>query len=161
MAQKRKGSKLPPFVALPWMMLNHKAYIELPPTPKGMLPYFLGKVRIPSTDPKHYYAEFSFTFSEAVRYGCARRSFYRAIEALMEYGFIDPIRKGCQSGGRDTASIFRLSKRWEKYGTPVFERISWAEFGQAQIRKQVQNWHRPVAKNQPKPGKDKKRECQK
>ncbi len=162
MAKKKgKGSKLPPFVALPWMMLNHKAYIELPPTPKGMLPYFLGKVRIPMTAPTYYDAEFSFTFSEAVKYGCARRSFYRVIEALMEYGFIDPVRKGSRSGGRDTASIFRLSKRWERRGTFAFEKVSWGEFGEAQIRKQVQNWHSPVAKTEPGRGEAEKQERQK
>lgn len=130
-------------------MLKSRAYIELPPTAKGMLPYFLWKVKIPNTDPAYYHVDFTFTFSEAEKYGCAKRSFYRVIEGLMAHGFIDPIRKGGRNGGRDTASIFRLSRRWIKYGTSEFASISWAEFGQEQIRNQVQNCHRPVAKKTP------------
>jgi hypothetical protein len=161
MARRNPRRKLPPFVALPWSLLNHKAYIELPPTAKGMLPYFLGKVKIPITDATYYHAEFSLTFSEAVKCGCAKRSFYRVIEALMDHGFIDPVRKGGRSGGRDTSSIFLLSKRWEKYRTPLFEKVSWAQFGQTQIQKQVQNCHRPVANNEPGPRTSATDGCQK
>jgi hypothetical protein len=159
--KKKKGGKLPPFVAMTWAMLNHKAYVKLPPTPKGMLPYFLGKVKIPNDAPTYYHAEFSFTFSEAIKYGCARRSFYRVIEALVGHGFVDPVRKGGRAGGRDTASVFRLSKRWQNFGTFAFEKVSWAEFGEAQIRKQVQKWQCPVAENEPGRSESKKQECQK
>jgi hypothetical protein len=161
MTKRKTTRKLPPFVAISWAMLNHRAYIDLPPTAKGTLPYFLGKVKVPSTDPSYHHNEFSFTFSEAEKYGCARRSFYRVISALMDHGFIDPVRKGGRSGGRDTASLFRLSRRWEKYGTLLFEKVRWAEFGTAQIQRQVQNWHSPVARNTPQRNREAKSACQK
>jgi hypothetical protein len=160
--KKKKYKPIPGgYVTMPWNMLNSKAYITLPPTSRAMLPYFLGKVRIPCTETQHYYAEFSFTYSEATKYGCARRSFYRVIEGLMGYGFIDPVLKGGMIGGRETGSIFRLSKRWEKYGTAVFEKVTWAQFGESQIRSQVQKWHRTVAKNEPGENKKVKQVCQK
>jgi hypothetical protein len=141
-------------------MLNHKAYIDLPPTSKAMLPYFLGKVKIPSTDPSYYHATFSFTFSEATKYGCARRSFYRVIVTLMGHGFIDPVRKGRRIGGSDNASVFRLSKRWEKFKTPVFEKVSWPGFGADQIKTQVQKCLRPVATCAPGARTDAESGCQ-
>jgi hypothetical protein len=133
-------------VAIPQAMLKSRAYIDLPPTARGMLPYFLWKVKIPITAPTYYFANFEFPFSEAERYGCAPRTFYRVIEALMGNGFIDPIRKGGRNGGRDTANVFRLSDRWQKYGLPDFKKMSWASFGQEQIRNLLQNWRTPVAK---------------
>ena len=148
MSKNKAKYKLPPFVALPWKMLNHRAYKELTPNAKGMLVYFLGKVKLPNTDPTYYYAEFSFTYSEALKYGCARRTFYKVIDSLMGHGFINPVRKGYRSSAREV-SIFRLSKRWEKFGTAAFEDVSWAEFGKEQIRKQVQKRHCTVAENEP------------
>ncbi len=146
---KKKSYKIKRFVALPWDLLNHKAYMALPPNAKGMLPYFFGKVKIPFADPAYYRAEFFFTYSEAEKYGCARRTFYRVIEGLVSHGFIDPVRKGGRNGGRDLQSIFRLSYRWQNFGTTVFQKITWAEFGKEQLLSQVKKWHCPVAKNAP------------
>ena len=139
-----------------WKLLNHPAYTKLPPTARGMLPYFIGKVKIGPLDPKYIYQDFQFTYTEAKRYGCARRSFYRALEDLVAYGFLDPVHRGVRN-----PSVFRLSRRWESYGTPVFEKVAWAEFGMTQIRKQGQKWHSTVAKNEPETGKEKERVCQK
>jgi hypothetical protein len=161
MPGKKKTYKIKHFVALSFDMLKSEAYIKLPPSAKGMLPYFLWKVKIPYSDPSYYHAEFNFTFSEAIKYGCSKRTFYRVLEGLMKNGFIDPTRKGGRNGGRDTASIFRLSKRWMKYGTFEFQNISWAQFGQDQIRRQVQKWHSPVAKSEPQRGKEVDSQCQK
>jgi hypothetical protein len=144
---KKKRYKIKRFVALRWDMLNHKSYIDLPPNAKGMLPYFLGKVKIPFTDPTYYHAEFSLTYSEAEKYGCSRRTFYRVIECLISHGLIDPIRKGGRNGGRDLQSIFRISTRWQSYGTAVYRKITWAEFGKEQLISQVEKWHSPVADN--------------
>ena len=161
MAKKKSPYKIKNFVAIRKEILISKAYIKLPPTARWMLPYFLWKVKLPYSDPTYYHADFSLTFSEAEKYGCSKRTFYRVIEVLMEHGFIDPIRKGGRNGGRDTASIFRLSNRWEKYGTFEEERISWAQFGKEQIRIQVEKCHCPVAKKTPGEGKEAKGQCQK
>lgn len=155
-----KGHKIPGgFVTFPLPMLNHRAYKELAHTAKGMFPYFLAKVKIPRTHPDYYFADFSFTYSEATKYGCARRTFYTVIDSLVEHGFLDPVRKGCKSAAREV-SIFRFSRRWEKYGTAIFEKVSWAEFGQNQIRKTVQNLHRTVAENEPVTDREEKCQCQ-
>jgi hypothetical protein len=161
MARKKPKYRIKYFVALPFDMLRSKAYITLPPTAKGMLPYFLWKVKIPYADPTYYHADFSLTFSEAVKYGCSKRSFYRVIGSLMGHGFIDPVRKGGWNGGRDTANIFRLSNRWLKYGTFEFVDISWKQFGGDQIRSQVSKWHCPIAKRAPEEGTEVKDQCQK
>lgn len=152
MASKKSNYKIRNFVAIRHEILRSPAYIILKPMARSMLPYFLWKVKIPFSDPTYYYADFPFTFSEAVKYGCSKRTFYRVIEDLMEKGFIDPVRKGGRNGGRDTASIFRLSKRWEKHGTFEFVPISWKQFGADQIRSQVEKCHCPVAKKTPGEG---------
>ena len=156
-----RGHKIPGgFVTLPLPMLNHRAYKELPYSAKSMFPYFLAKVKIPRTHPEYYFADFSFTYSEAMKYGCARKTFYHAIESLMEHGFIDPVRKGCKSAAREV-SIFRFSRRWEKYGTAIFEKVSWAEFGQNQIRNKVQKLHCTVAEIEPVTELKEKKQCRK
>jgi hypothetical protein len=161
MARKKSNYKINNFVAIRKELLLSKAYIKLPPTARAMLPYFLWKVKIPFSDPSYYYAEFPFTFSEAEKYGCSKRTFSRVIEVLMRNGFIDPIRKGGRNGGRDTASIFRLSRRWEKYGNADFEPVSWKQFGADQIRIQVEKCHSPIAKSKPQEGMEATSQCQK
>lgn len=156
----KSRAKLSPFVAISWKMLNSKACIKLKPTARGLLPYFLGKVKLPNTDPAYYHAHFTFTFSEAQKYGCARRSFFRVIENLMAHGFIDPVSKG-KKGPHATPNIFRLSRRWENYDKPDYKPVSWRQFGQEQIQRQVQNWHNTVAKSKPAIAKGEKYVCQK
>jgi hypothetical protein len=148
MKKSKSNLSLPPFVALTWEMLNHRAYIELPASAKGMLPYFIGKVRAPVRDPAHYTTIFNFTYSEAQKYGCAKRTFFKIINDLMRYGFISPVEKGGLRGVGLSSSSFRLSVRWKKYGTAAFEKITWGQFGGAQLRRQVQNMHRIVAQNE-------------
>lgn len=144
------------YVPMHWKLLNHPAYIKLPPTARGMLPYFLGKVKIGPLDAKYTYQEFQFSYTEATRYGCARRSFYRVIEDLVGHGFIDPVHRGVRN-----PSIFRLSRRWEAFGTAAFEKVAWAQFGETQVRGLVQKWHSTVAKNEPETDKQRVQVCQK
>ena len=139
MSKKLTNNKLPPFVAMLWLMLNHQAYIKLPPSSKAMLPYFLGKVQLPGNykDPAYYRTNFEFTYSEATRLGCARRTFHKVIVDLVKFGFIDPVKKGGRRGCGLSSSVFRLSNRWQDFGTSLFQEIHWAEFGQYQIKKQI------------------------
>jgi len=144
---KRPTAKLPPFVAMTWEMLNHPAYIELPASAKGMLPYFIGKVRASVRDTVHYSTSFIFPYSEAERYGCSRHTFFRVLESLVRHGFLDPVERGGLRGTGLTTSTFRLSPRWKKYGTADYQEITWRQFGEKQIHRQVQKWHRNSAKN--------------
>jgi hypothetical protein len=141
MGKTKVKNKLPPFVPMTWVMLNSKAYKELPPSACKMLPYFLGKVKLLFRDTQYYWTEFSFPYSEGKRFGCAKKTFFEVVKALMKFGFIDPVKKGGLKGFKHTASIYKLSRRWEVYGTASFEQINWECFGTHQIQKQVQNLH--------------------
>ncbi|OPY68377.1 MAG: hypothetical protein A4E57_01800 [Syntrophorhabdaceae bacterium PtaU1.Bin034] len=145
MSKQKKPKTIPGgYVALPWKMLNHKAYIKLPPNAKGMLPYFLGKVKIHMMEHQYYHAEFSLTYKEAVHLDCARRTFTRIIIALIEHGFIDPVHWGVRN-----STIYRLSKRWEMFGTAAFEPFPIKDFKRRQIEKAVQKRRITVVKNEP------------
>ncbi len=135
MAKKKISNKLPPFVPMLWDMLNSKAYKDLPNSSKGLLPYFLGKVKLPIKSFEYYETTFSFSYAEALKIGCARRTFYNVIQALMRNGFIDPVKKGGLKSDKLTMSYFRLSKRWKDYGLATFKKMEWREFGQEQIRR--------------------------
>ena len=121
-------NRLPPFVALPWALLNHAAWHELPPSAGKALPYFLGKVKTKFNDSARYATEFSFSYTEGKRYGFALATFGRIIRDLVRSGFLDPVdRGGLRSDGK-SYNLFRLSQRWEKYGTADFQHIEWKEF---------------------------------
>lgn len=61
----------------------------------------------------------AFSFWEAKNRGISQSSFFRAVNALIALGFLDPEHRG-GIYGKDV-STFRLSERWRKYGTPDFK----------------------------------------
>jgi hypothetical protein len=126
--KSKRGDRLPPFVPLPWQMLNSKAFIELPPSASKALPYFFGKVKLSFRDPQRYFAEFSFSYTEGKRYGFALATFSKVIQALVRFGFIDPVDKGGLRGECKSFNRFKLSKRWETYGTENFLPSEWKTF---------------------------------
>lgn len=128
MATRRRGNRLPPFVALTWEMLNSKAYKDLSYAPAKALPYFSGKYKGDYHDPQRYLFEFPFSYSEAKRHGFAFSTFSKVIRDLVGRGFIDPVdRGGLRSDGK-SYNLFKLSRRWEKYGTEGFKYIDWRCF---------------------------------
>jgi hypothetical protein len=114
------------FVALTWELLNSAAYRELPYSGAKALPYFLGKVR--GHGPERYDTEITFSYTEGQRYGFARATFSKAIQNLVRMGFIDPIDKGGLCSDGKSYNIFKLSRRWEKYGTDAFQPVDWGCF---------------------------------
>lgn len=124
----RDKNWLPPFVPMTWELLNSRAYIELPNAAKGALPYFFGKVYKTPKDPQRYRDTFEFSYREAKRLGHANSTFSKIIQDLMTYGFIDPVEKGGLRGNGKSCSKFRLSTRWEQYGTPEFKEVRWMCF---------------------------------
>ncbi len=60
-----------------------------------------------------------FTYNEAEKKGITRPRFSRALDSLVEYGFIDITHSGCGSVKGDT-SKYAISERWKKYGTDSF-----------------------------------------
>ncbi len=126
--KKEKKYKLPPFVPLLWEMLNHKAYQELPPSAAQALPYFLGKVRLHYRDPARFTTKFEFSYREAKNLGFSKGTHYRTICRLIEFGFIDPYRRGGLRSMCYSSSQFTLSTRWTKYGELNFEHARWNGF---------------------------------
>ncbi len=60
-----------------------------------------------------------FTYDEAEKqHGLTRPRFMRAIDELVEYGFIDIAATG--AGHRKMTSLYSISERWRKYGTDDF-----------------------------------------
>lgn len=125
---KKKYHNGPAFVAIKLDLLNSKAFTSLPFAPRAMLPYFFAKIRVPLDDPARYKTSFIFPYGEALRYGCARRTFFKVICDLMAYGFIDPVTKGAKRGSCKTVSAFRLSDRWRAYRQPDFKVVRWQGF---------------------------------
>ncbi len=112
-------------------VLNSEAYKQLPPTASRMLPYFIAKVRVPFWDKEYYHTEFTFSYAEAAKHGCRRRTFNGVIKTLIDHGFIDPVRKPGRCGFSGLGpSLFTLSKRWEAFGTSAFESTEWECFGE-------------------------------
>ena len=130
MAPKRgKQSKLPPFVGMPWHLLNSQAYRELPPSAAKALPFFLGKPHIPYSNAQIFEVSFDFSYREARRrIKLGNSTFAKVIRALIGLGFIDPRDKGGLKGDGHSTSKFKVSKRWEAYGTEAFEEVSWEQF---------------------------------
>lgn len=126
--RKSQNNRLPPFVALTWEILNSKAYKDLPPSSSKALPYFLGKVKRPYKDPERYSDTFHFSYSEGKRLGFSYGTFSKVIQDLVRFGFIDPIDKGGLRGDCKSYNIFKLSKRWNSYGTENFISLDWRCF---------------------------------
>jgi DNA-binding PadR family transcriptional regulator len=61
----------------------------------------------------------SFTYSEAKYFDISTAQFHRILKDLVEKGFLDPEHRG-GGLGRDY-SRYRLSERWQKWGTADFE----------------------------------------
>lgn len=125
---KKQLNRLPPFVPLPWELLNHRAYTALPFAASKALPYFLGKVKDRYTDPQRCLTEFFFSYSEAKKYGFSNGTFSNVIRDLISYGFVDPIDRGGLGGCGKSYSTFKLSLRWQQYGTENFREIEWRRF---------------------------------
>ena len=126
--KQRKKNKLPPFVPLIWKMLNSAAYHELPSSAAKALPYFLGKVKRTPTDLQYYADQFSFSYSEGNKLGFAFATFSKIIQNLVSFGFVDPEDKGGLRGECKSYNLFKLSGRWEAYGTDQFEAVDWKCF---------------------------------
>jgi len=100
-------------------LLKSKAYFSL----TGKAPQVLGmfwykrKVRKKPYSKLHVITnngEIEFTYREAVAYGISKSTFTRALDELIEKGFIDIAHSGGQLQGDKTK--YALSIRWMDYG---------------------------------------------
>jgi len=127
---RSKKDRIPPFVAITFDILNSEAYKDLPNASAKALPYFLAKVkvRVPYKDANYYLEVFPFSYKEGQRYGFALSTFSGVIQALVKFGFIDPVDKGGLRGAGLSNNVFKLSKRWMDYKTPQFIELDWKCF---------------------------------
>ena len=109
-------------------MLNSDAYKELPSSSAKALPYFLGRIKAPYYDPQRFSTDFTFSYPEAKRLGFAKGTWSSVIKDLIAFGWVDPIDKGGLRGFKKGYNIFRLSKRWERYGMSDFKKVDWETF---------------------------------
>lgn len=128
MARHKREDRLPPFVPLPWKILNSSAYQALRYASAKALPFFMGKPKSHYDSLLYYSTEFSFSYAEAERLGFARGTFSKVIRDVIETGFVDPVEKGGLRGTGKSCNLYRLSKRWREHGKPSFERLLWEEY---------------------------------
>jgi hypothetical protein len=133
---KRRKKRSEKFVRLSLELIKSKAYLTLTPSAARMLIQFLAKpgeaFGIPLSDPQSYQATFNFTYTDAGKLRCSRSTFLAVIEALVEHGFLDPVKRGGVYNGRKVSSVFRLSQRWKAFGTSGFHPVNyrrWAVTG--------------------------------
>jgi len=118
-------------VLIPWIILNCPAYRDLAPSAAKALPFFLGKVKCGKRTGlvygsiQYYDREFRFSYREAKRYGFASSTFHNVIQDIIKKGFVDPVCKGGFKSSGLSYSWFKLSPRWQAYGTPDFVKIEW------------------------------------
>lgn len=113
--QKHK-ERMPPFVPIRLDMLESTAYITLPPSAAKLFPYFIRScVRAVRGQPDTT-TLVGFTYTEATKYGFARRTFHDAVKVLALHGFIDIVSVGGLRGAGHTNSQYKLSGRWVTYG---------------------------------------------
>lgn len=116
-----KSERLPPFVPIFHDELESTAYRTLSANAAKLLPYFK-RICVKATRGKPDETTlFGFTYTEAGKYGFARRTFSRAVQELHKHGFIDIIKIGGLRGVGHSCSQYKLSKRWVTFGG-----IGWA-----------------------------------
>ena len=125
---KKKNRRGPAFVPLFLNVLNSNAYINMRYSAKSLLPYLMAKVKTDFHDPARYQIVFEFSYTESRRYGFSNDTTEKALRQLIWTGFIDPVTKGGLRGFGKTSSTYRLSERWNLYGTQAHETIDWDEW---------------------------------
>ncbi len=116
-AKGNTGTRLPPFTPILNDEMDSIAYAELTGTAVKAFAWFKridGKLR--KKCGGDYNGIFDFTYTEARRYGFAKRTFTRVIDELNQKGFINIIKVGGMRGVGRSNSKYQLSVRWQLYG---------------------------------------------
>lgn len=109
-------------MAVTYEMLESKAYRKLSGSALKALLLCLRKVK--TYDPiDRFKFHFSLTYPEAKKLGFCNASFFRGMKLLRKLGFIDFIQPGGLRFEHKASSLYRLSQRWKKYGTPGFQEV--------------------------------------
>ena len=109
-------------------LLKHPAFRNLNGTAKAVLFDFMMRRKVDKKKSHRNGTEYIvsnngelvYTYAEAERNGIPRSSFMRAIDDLVEAGFIDIAHAG--SGGRKgDVTLYAISCRWHHHGTDRWE----------------------------------------
>lgn len=129
-------------IRMSFELLHSEAYRELTYAPAlKVLNWFHEKIRFQVNKGKrgkNRYevvndGEIDFTYREAGIRGLTSHQFRNALRELNRIGFIDVKRPGSALKGDWT--VFTLSERWKRYGTPSFDEreypksVHWVNFG--------------------------------
>ena len=112
--------KPPAYIQLPYKVVNSEAYKELKHAARGILPQMYGKARYRHDDPNIYERVFEFSYREAKRFKYSSSTYYEAMSDMRKRGFIDKVRQGGSHGEHKATNLYRLSRRWELFGTDEF-----------------------------------------
>jgi hypothetical protein len=120
---------------IPRDLIHSKAFWQLSATAIKVYLIFLGKRRFKpfegskskrSGKGKYYIAnngKIQFTYKEAQeKYSVSAKCFTRAIDQLVQFGFIDISSSG--SGLHRDVTLYAISARWQKYGCEEFVPMS-------------------------------------
>lgn len=107
-------------------VLRSKAFKELPGTAIQVLMWFYLKRKLKNMGSKGKEkwiiinnGEIVFSYADAEKkYGLTRTRFSRALNKLIELGFIDIAHHG--GGMMGDCTLYAISERWRKYGTDQF-----------------------------------------
>ena len=122
-----KRHKKSPVIVIERTLLNSKAYLALGGIAPQLLMLFYFKRRLEKVGKKGKErwictnaAEIEFTYLEAKsKYGISNPRFTRGIDNLIANGFLDIVHQG--GAYRHDKTIYALSNRWTKFGSPDFE----------------------------------------
>lgn len=108
------------FVAITYEMINSEAYREL--TCSALKAFVLCLRKVKTHDPSDRFKySFSLTYPEAKKQGLWHSAFNRGMRQLQQLGFIVCVMRGGMRFQGKACSLYRLSRRWEDYGTPDFK----------------------------------------
>jgi hypothetical protein len=107
------------FVPITFEMINSKAYKKLSGSALKTLVLCMRKVKTHHPIDRFKF-HFALTYPEARKQGLCDTSFCRGLKLLQQIGFIDFILPGGMRFQKKASSVYRLSQRWEKFGSPEF-----------------------------------------
>lgn len=129
-----------------WELPFSAAYRGLSSHAKDVLWWFWSRRRMEKDHKGNYHAtnngELVYTYAQAKRNGIPQPAFTRAIDNLIERGFLDITASG--AGQFKVTTLYALSDRWRKFGKPDFVSSKRLKRRQWSKRAGFQAGHKPV-----------------
>ena len=102
-------------MAIFYYVINSDAFKDLSGNGSKLFILMLAKVKSPLNGDKRYFFEISLSYSEIIKWGMVRGTAYKAINELIEKGFIDLKVRGGLKGCNGVSSKYNLSMRYKNY----------------------------------------------